>query len=141
MKFVKEFKEFAVRGNVMDMAVGVIIGGAFGKIVSSFIADVVMPPLGVLVGNVDFSDLRIVLRPASGAAPAVSLNYGAFLTQSLDFVILAFVVFLMVKGINILKRREAAAPPAPTEKECPECALKIPLKARRCGHCASPLSA
>lgn len=138
MNFFKEFREFAVKGNVMDMAVGVIIGTAFGKIVTSFINDVIMPPLGALVGNVDFSDLKFTIKEMPGAAP-VTLNYGAFLTQVVDFSILAFVVFLMVKGINVLKRKDP--PPTPTQKECPECAMTIPLKARKCGHCASGLTA
>lgn len=141
MKFFKEFREFAVRGNVMDMAVGVIIGGAFGKIVTSFIGDVVMPPLGLLMGTVPFTEFKATLRGASEGTPAVTLNYGAFLAHILDFTILAFVVFLMVKGINALKRADPVPPPTPTEKECGECAMIIPLKARKCGHCGAALGA
>ena len=138
---VKEFKEFALKGNVMDMAVGVIIGGAFGKIVSSFLNDVVMPPLGMRMGGVDFTDKRLVLKAAEGAGKAVTLNYGAFVTNIVDFVIIAAAVFAAVKGINSLKRAEPVAPPAPTEKACSECLLNIPIKAKRCGHCSQPQSA
>ncbi|MCM2304396.1 MAG: large-conductance mechanosensitive channel protein MscL [Elusimicrobia bacterium] len=141
MSMVKEFKEFALKGNVMDMAVGVIIGGAFGKIVSSFLNDVVMPPLGMLMGGVDFTDKAFVLKAADGAAKAVTLNYGAFVTNVIDFVIIAAAVFAAVKGINSLKRAEPVAPPAPTEKACTECLLNIPIKAKRCGHCAQPQNA
>ncbi|MBI2384584.1 MAG: large-conductance mechanosensitive channel protein MscL [Elusimicrobia bacterium] len=138
MSMVKEFKEFALKGNVMDMAVGVIIGGAFGKIVSSFLNDVVMPPLGMLMGGVDFTDKTIVLKAAEGTAKAVTLNYGAFVTNVVDFVIIAGAVFAAVKGVNALKRAEPAAPPAPTEKQCAECLLNIPIRAKRCGHCSQP---
>lgn len=138
MSMVKEFKEFALKGNVMDMAVGVIIGGAFGKIVSSFLNDVVMPPLGMLMGGVDFTDKVLTLKAAEGAGKAVTLNYGAFITNVVDFVIIAAAVFAAVKGINSLKRAEPVAPPAPTEKACTECLLNIPIKAKRCGHCAQP---
>ena len=120
MSMLDEFKAFAVRGNVVDMAVGIIIGAAFGKIVSSAVVDVVMPPLGVMVGGVDFSDLAITLKAAAGAAPAVVLGYGKFIQSLLDFTIVAFAVFLLVKGINALKKQEAAAPslpPVPTKEE------------------------
>jgi len=114
MSFVKEFKEFAVKGNVMDLAVGVIIGGAFGKIVSSFVDDIVMPPLGVLIGGVDFKDLKVVLKAAVDATtPAVTLNYGSFIQAIFDFVIIAFAIFIAVKGINKMKKEEAVAPAAP----------------------------
>jgi len=136
MSMVKEFKEFALKGNVMDMAVGVIIGGAFGKIVSSFLNDIVMPPLGMLMGGVDFTDKVLVMKAAEGANKAVTLNYGAFVTNIVDFVIIAAAVFAAVKGINSLKRSEPAAPPpAPTEKKCPECLHNIPIQAKRCGFC------
>lgn len=135
MSMIKEFKEFAIKGNVIDMAVGVVIGGAFGKIVSSFLNDLVMPPLGLLMGGVDFTDKRLVLKAAEGAGKAVTLNYGAFITNIIDFVIVAAAVFAAIKMINTLKRAEPVAPPAPTEKQCPECLLNIPLKAKRCGHC------
>lgn len=138
MRIIDEFKEFAVKGNVVDMAVGVIIGAGFGKIVSSFLNDVMMPPLSLLGGSADFSDGIIVLRAAEGANKAVTLNYGRFITTVLDFGILAFAVFMLVKGINSLKKSQPVPPPAPSEKQCGECLLNIPLKAKRCGHCASP---
>jgi len=138
MSMFKEFKEFAMKGNVVDMSVGVVIGGAFGKIVSSFLNDIMMPPLGMLTGGVDFSDHRITLKAADGAAKAVTVNYGSFITAFVDFAVVAFAVFILVKGMNHLKREAPAAPPAPTEKQCPECLLNIPIKARRCGHCAQP---
>lgn len=111
MSIVKEFKEFAVKGNVVDMAVGIIIGAAFGKIVSSLVADIVMPPIGILVGGVDFTDLAITLKAAQGSAPAVTLNYGKFLQAVMDFTIVAFAIFILVKGINALRRSEEAKPP------------------------------
>jgi large conductance mechanosensitive channel len=118
---MKEFKEFAVRGNVMDMAIGIIIGGAFGKIVSSFVADVVMPPIGVLLGGVDFSQLVIVLKEAVGETPAVTMNYGTFFMTIMDFIIIAFAIFMVVKGMNKMKRKEeeavSAEPPAPPADE------------------------
>lgn len=117
MGMLQEFKTFAVKGNMVDMAVGIIIGAAFGKIVSSLVADVFMPPLGILLGEVDFKDLAVTLQEATETAPAVTLNYGLFLQNVFDFVIVAFVVFLFVKGINSLRRKQAeapAAPPAPT---------------------------
>jgi len=128
MSFVKEFKDFAMKGNVVDMAVGIIIGGGFGKIVSSVVNDIIMPPVGLLMGGMNFKDLKVTLKPASvdaaGAAKdAVTLNYGQFLQTSLDFVILAFAIFLMIKAMNTLKRKEEAkpvtpaAPPAPPKQE------------------------
>ncbi len=120
MSLISEFKAFAVRGNVVDMAVGIIIGAAFGKIVSSFVDGVVMPPLGLLIGGVDFSDLAIVLKEAVGDAPAVLLRYGAFIQTVVDFLIIAFAIFLAIKALNHLKRKEAeapSAPPAPTKEE------------------------
>ena len=113
MGMIQEFKAFAVRGNVVDMAIGIIIGAAFGKIVSSAVGDIVMPPLGMLVGGMDFSDLAITLKDATATAPAVVLGYGKFIQALLDFTIVAFAVFLLVKGINVLKRKEAEAPSAP----------------------------
>lgn len=141
MKMLNEFKEFAVKGSVVDMAVGVVIGGAFGKIVSSFLNDVLMPPLGMLTGGVDFTDHRVQLKAAEGAAKAVTVNYGAFITALVDFTIVAFAVFLLVKMTNAVKRRAPAAPPASDEKRCPECLMSIPARARRCGHCAQPQQA
>ncbi len=120
MSLISEFKAFAVRGNVVDMAVGIIIGAAFGKIVSSFVDGVVMPPLGLLIGGVDFTDLAIVLKDAVGDTPAVLLRYGAFIQTVVDFVIIAFAIFMAIKAINQLKRKEAeapSAPPAPSKEE------------------------
>ena len=113
MSMMQEFKTFAVKGNVMDMAVGIIIGGAFGKIVSSFVSDVIMPPIGLLVGGVNFQDLSITLKEAVGETAAVTLNYGKFIQTVVDFTIIAFAIFLVVKGMNSLKKKEEAAPIAP----------------------------
>lgn len=117
MSFMKEFREFAMRGNVVDMAVGVIIGGAFGKIVSSLVADIVMPVLGILTGGVDFKDLKITLAQAVGETPAVTLNYGVFIQNVFDFIIIAFAIFMMIKGINKLKKPAEEAPAGPTQEE------------------------
>lgn len=120
MKFLDEFKAFAVRGNVIDLAVGVVIGGAFGKIVTSLVNDLITPPLGILIGGVDFSNLKITLRHAHGQVAAVTLNYGAFIQTVINFVIIAFAIFVFVRVINRLKRKEAvapAAPPAPSREE------------------------
>ena len=113
MSWLSEFKDFAMRGNVVDMAVGIVIGGAFGKIVSSFVGDVLMPPLGLLLGGVDFSDLTITLKDAIGTAPAVVLGYGKFVQTVVAFTIVAFAIFLLVKAMNTLKKKEAAAPATP----------------------------
>ncbi|MBB1517969.1 large-conductance mechanosensitive channel protein MscL [Aquipseudomonas guryensis] len=120
MSIVSEFKAFAMKGNVVDMAVGIIIGAAFGKIVSSFVGDVIMPPIGLLIGGVDFTDLAVTLKAAEGDLPAVVLSYGKFIQTILDFIIVAFAIFMGVKAINRLKREEAAAPevpPAPTKEQ------------------------
>ncbi len=139
---IKEFKTFALKGNVLDMAVGIIIGASFGKIVDSLVKDVMMPPLGMLLGKVDFSNLKIAL----GSAPdAATINYGAFLNNVISFVIVAFAVFLLVKAINTVRAKmekaeeKAAAAAAPTEKECPFCCSKIPVGATRCPYCTSEL--
>jgi large conductance mechanosensitive channel len=140
----KEFKEFAMRGNVVDMAVGIIIGAAFGSIVKSLVADVIMPPIGLLLGNVDFSNLFAVIKQGSVAgtfatvaeaqkAGAVTINYGMFINTVISFLIVAFAVFLLVKGLNSMKE--------PTTKECPHCFSEIPIKATRCGFCTSELPA
>jgi large conductance mechanosensitive channel len=115
MSILKEFKEFAVKGNAVDMAVGIIIGASFGKIISSLVADVIMPPIGVLVGGVDFTKLAVILKEKVGDVPAVTLNYGNFIQTMVDFTIIAFAIFLVVKLINNLKKQEAAAPLAPPE--------------------------
>jgi large conductance mechanosensitive channel len=143
---LKEFKEFAMRGNVVDLAVGVIIGAAFGKIVSSLVEDVIMPPIGRLLGHVDFSGLFFDLSGESyktlaeaKAHSAATLNYGIFLNTVINFLIVAFCVFLVVKWINRFAAKPAPAA-APTTKDCPQCAMPIPLVAKRCGHCTSQLA-
>ena len=139
---LKEFKEFAMKGNVLDMAIGVIIGGAFGKIVSSLVSDVLMPPIGFLLGKVDFSSLFLTLSgtpqpslAAAKAAGAPTVNYGVFLQTVFDFIIIAFVIFMLIKQINRLKKPEPIA--APTTKDCPQCLSTIPIKATKCAHCTS----
>jgi large conductance mechanosensitive channel len=148
MGMLREFREFAVRGNVMDMAVGVIIGGAFGKIVNSVVNDLVMPPVGKVMGNLNFNDLFINLDPTKTADSLVRARevgapvfaYGAFITSVIDFAILAACVFLMVKAINSLKRAPEPAPAGPpTIKECAFCCSTIPVRATRCAHCTSEL--
>ncbi|MBZ0104785.1 MAG: large-conductance mechanosensitive channel protein MscL [Sulfuricella denitrificans] len=123
MSMIKEFKEFAVKGNVVDMAVGIIIGAAFGKIVSSFVGDVIMPPIGVLLGGVDFSNLAFTVKEASGAAPAVVVSYGKFIQTIIDFTIIALAVFMGIKAINTLKKAEETAPPAPAAPSAEEVLL------------------
>lgn len=123
MSVVKEFKEFAMKGSVVDLAVGIIIGGAFGKIVSSLVGDVLMPPLGLLIGGVDFRDLSVALKSASAESPAVLLRYGSFVQTVFDFAIVAFAIFLLIKGINALKRTKEAAPAAPPKPPAQEVLL------------------
>lgn len=133
MSWLQEFKSFAVRGNVVDMAVGIIIGAAFGKIVSSLVADVVTPPLGLLIGGVDFSDLVITLKAAADGAPAITMAYGKFIQTAFDFIIVAFAIFLLVKGINTLKRKEAekpSEPPKPSNEEVLLAEIRDLLKER-----------
>ena len=144
---VEEFKKFIMRGNVLDMAVGIIIGAAFGTIVNSLVADVIMPPIGLLLGNVDFSNLFLVLRDgakaagpyaslaAAKAAGAVSINIGVFINTIITFLIVALAVFLLVRNVNKLYKKEEA----PTAKDCPFCLMSIPIKATRCGHCTADL--
>jgi large conductance mechanosensitive channel len=152
MALMKEFREFAVKGNVIDMAVGIIIGGAFGTIVKSLVDDVIMPPVGLLLGGVDFKDLFVVLRQGEPAAPyvtiadaqasgAVTLNYGQFFNNVLVFVIVALAVFMLVKAVNRLRREEQVAPKSPTDRACPFCATTIPVQATRCPNCTSALEA
>ncbi len=147
---LKEFKEFAMRGNVVDMAVGIIIGAAFGTIVNSLVQDVIMPPIGLLLGNIDFSNLFAVLKDgkvagpytsvaAAKAAGAVTINYGLFINTIISFVIVAFAVFLLVKTVNKLNRQKEALPAVPTTKECSYCLSTIPIKATRCPNCTSEL--
>jgi large conductance mechanosensitive channel len=136
---IKEFKEFAVKGNVVDMAVGIIIGAAFGTIVKSLVDDVIMPPIGLLLGKVDFSNLVVTLKEGTADVPAVALRYGAFINTVISFLIVAIAVFFLVKGINQLKKQESAPPAEATTKECPFCFSAIPLKAVKCPHCTSNL--
>jgi large conductance mechanosensitive channel len=146
----KEFREFAMKGNVVDMAVGIVIGAAFGAIVKSFVSDVLMPPIGLLIGNVDFSSLFLVLKEGGTVGPyasladaqkagAVTLNYGLFVSSIISFIIIAFSVFLLVRGINRLRREEEAPAAAPETKECPFCFSSVAVKAVRCPHCTSSL--
>ncbi len=143
--FFNEFKKFAMRGNVMDMAVGIIIGAAFGKIVSSLVEDVIMPPIGWVLGNVDFSDLKLVLVQKSAEAEEVAIKYGAFLNTVISFIIVAFAVFILIKAVNTLQAKmikeeaDAEAAAAPTTKKCPYCCSEIALEATRCPHCTSEL--
>jgi large conductance mechanosensitive channel len=145
----KEFKEFALKGNVVDMAIGIIIGAAFGTIVNSLVSDIIMPPIGLILGKVDFSSLFIVLKEGkfpgpydslavAKAAGAVTVNYGAFINTIVSFLIVSFAVFLLVRNVNKL-RREEEAPSVPTTKECPYCFSAIPLKATRCAYCTSEI--
>jgi large conductance mechanosensitive channel len=147
---LKEFKEFVLRGNVLDLAVGIIMGAAFGTIVSSLVNDVIMPPIGLLLGGVDFSNLFILLKAGTPAPPyatladaqaasAVTINYGVFMNAVISFLIIALVIFFLVRTVNRLKREEAAPPAEPTTKECPYCLSTIPIKAVRCAHCTSQL--
>jgi len=147
----KEFKEFAMRGNVVDMAVGIIIGAAFGTIIKSLVDDILMPPIGLLLGNVDFSNIFITLKEGAKAAGpyasvaaakqagAITLNLGVFINTIISFLIVAFAVFLVIRGINRMKREQEVAPSAPATKECPYCFIAIPVQASRCPHCTSQL--
>ncbi|MFN3396403.1 MAG: large-conductance mechanosensitive channel protein MscL [Thermodesulfovibrionales bacterium] len=146
---LKEFKEFAVKGNVADMAVGIIIGAAFGSIVNSLVNDVIMPPIGLLLGNVDFSNFFIVIKEGKVPAPygtladakaagAVTMNIGVFINTIISFLIVAFAVFILIRNINRLKREEPLPPP-PSTKECPYCFSSIPIKAIKCPHCTVDL--
>jgi large conductance mechanosensitive channel len=142
MKIIKEFKEFAMRGSVLDLAIGIIIGGAFGKVVTSVVSDLLMPPLGVIMGGVDFSFLGITIREATATHPAAVFRYGAFINNLIDFTIVTFAIFLLIKAVNRIKRRDEAkaVPAAVTTKICPECAMSVPIGARRCGYCTSVLN-
>lgn len=152
MGVIKEFREFAVKGNVIDMAVGIIIGGAFGTVVKSLVTDVIMPPVGLLIGGVDFNDLYVLLREGATAAPyeslaaaqeagAVTLNVGLFINNVISFLIVGFAVFLLVRTINRIKREEPTPEPAPTEKPCPFCKSNILIEATRCPNCTSQIEA
>jgi large conductance mechanosensitive channel len=148
MGMLKEFKEFAMKGNVVDMAVGIIIGAAFGTIVKSLVDDIIMPPIGLLLGHVDFSNLFLVIKQGTLAGPfatvaeahkagAVTINYGIFINTVISFLIVAFAVFMLIRGINKLKREEEAPPAEPTTKECPKCFSTISINATRCAFCTS----
>jgi large conductance mechanosensitive channel len=150
MAVVREFREFAVKGSVVDMAVGIIIGAAFGTIVSSLVEDIIMPPVGLLLGGVAFQDFFVVLREGTTAPPyltledaraagAVTLNYGVFVSALVTFIIVAFAVFMLIRAINRLRRQQPVEPTAPSEQSCPFCATTIPLKALRCPNCTSAL--
>ena len=141
MSMMKEFKEFAMKGNVVDLAVGVIIGGAFGKIVSSLVNDVLMPPIGTLLGGLDFSRLAVTIKEAAGANPTVSIKYGLFVNTVIDFVIVAFCIFMVIRTMNALRKKQEAphAMAAATTKSCPECQMAIPITAKRCGYCTTVL--
>lgn len=132
LSLLQEFKEFAVKGNAVDMAVGIIIGAAFGQVVNSMVNDLFMPPLGYLIHGVDFGDLSFVLRKATATSPVVSINYGAFINKILNFTVVSACVFAMVKAMNSLKK---GTPGHPTKKICTDCAMEIPIKARRCPYC------
>ncbi len=137
MSWLQEFKTFALKGNMVDLAIGVIIGTVFGKVIASLVADIIMPPLGLLIGGVDFGALSLKMHlPGSSAAP-VELKYGAFLNTVIDFLIISGVIFIIIKMMNKLRGSKAAE--APTTKECPECLMSIPLRAKKCGHCCSQL--
>ncbi|HYA31805.1 MAG TPA: large conductance mechanosensitive channel protein MscL [Thermodesulfovibrionales bacterium] len=147
---LKEFKEFAMKGNVLDMAVGIIIGAAFGAIVKSLVSDILMPPIGILLGNVDFSNLFLIIKSGTAPGPyatiaeaqkagAVTVNYGLFINNIISFVIVAFAVFLVVRSVNTLRRQQETPPPAPSTRECPFCLSSIPMNASRCPHCTSEL--
>jgi len=149
---IKEFREFAMRGSVLDMAVGIVIGAAFGAIVSSLVTDVLMPPIGLLLGDVDFANLFVVLSAGQTSGPyaslaaaqeagAVTLNYGLFINKIISFLIVALALFLVIRSMNRLKRKAEAPPAEPTTKDCPFCQTAIPIKAVRCPHCTSQLSA
>lgn len=136
MSLISEFKTFAIRGNVMDMAIGIIIGAAFGKIVNSLVSDIILPPIGLLIGGIDFSFLSIPLKAASADKPEVAIKYGLFLNTIIDFIIVAFSIFLVIKVMNRVRREE---PVVADKKDCPECCMSIPVQAKKCAHCGTPL--
>lgn len=149
---LKEFKEFAMKGNMMDMAVGIIIGVAFGAIIKSLVADVIMPPIGLALGNVDFSNIFMVLKEGSTPAPyasldaakeagAVVISWGVFVNTLINFLIVAFVLFLVIRSMNKLKKKEEEPVIEATTKDCPQCLMTIPIKATRCGHCTAEINA
>ncbi len=135
MSLFKEFKSFALRGNVVDMAIGIIIGASFGKIISSLVSDILMPPIGMLVGGMDFSSLGITVKEAAESHAAVVIKYGLFINYFIDFLIVAFAMFMMIQAVNRMVKKPETVPVIPTTKECPECLMVIPVNAKRCGHC------
>ena len=148
---MQEFKEFAMKGNMLDMAVGIVIGAAFGLIIASLVADIIMPPIGLLLGNIDFANIFSVLKEgktpgpyatvaAAKAAGAVTVNWGVFINTIINFLIVAFAIFLMLKGVNKMRREKEAPPAVPTTKECPYCLSVIPIKATRCPQCTSEVT-
>ena len=139
MGMIKEFKEFAMRGNVIDMAVGIVIGAAFGKIVSSVVNDIIMPPIGMLLGNVDFTSLAVTLKAKTADTAAVTIKYGVFINTLLDFIIVAFAIFIVIRQMNRFKKIEEVVPKEPTTKECPKCYSAVHIKATRCPNCTSEL--
>jgi large conductance mechanosensitive channel len=139
MSLFKEFKSFAMRGNMVDMAVGIIIGASFGKIISSLVGDILMPPIGLLVGGMDFSSLGITVKEAVADHPAVVIKYGMFINIFIDFLIVAFAMFIIIQAMNRLVKKPEVVPAGPITKECPECLMVIPLNAKRCGHCTTAL--
>jgi large conductance mechanosensitive channel len=139
MSLFKEFRSFAMRGNVVDMAVGIIIGASFGKIISSLVNDILMPPIGVLIGGVDFSNLSLTVKSVTPDSAAVVVKYGIFINMIIDFIIVAFAMFLIVQAMNKMIKKSEAAHAAPTTKECPECMMVIPIGAKKCGHCTAVL--
>ena len=136
---LKEFKQFALRGSMVDMAVGVIIGSAFGKIISSLVNDVLMPPLGLLIGNMDFSDLAVTLKTSTGTGKPVTLNYGLFINEVVNFTIITFCIFIVIRTINSFRNKQGSTAIEDTEKKCPQCWMSIPIQATRCAHCTSSL--
>lgn len=138
MSLIKEFRDFANRGNLIDLAVAVVLGGAFGKIINSIVADIIMPPIGLLLGGIDFSNMKLILRNSVIPAEVVSINYGLFVNSIVNFLIIAFSIFIVLRYIKKFQKQEAAA--APITKKCPECAITIPIEAKRCGYCNTVLT-
>jgi large conductance mechanosensitive channel len=148
MSMGKEFREFALKGSVVDLAVGVVIGAAFGKIVDSLVKDIIMPPIGLLTGGIDFTNHFVTLKgpvaptlEAAQAAGSVTMNWGVFINTIIAFLIVAFAIFLVIKQVNRLRRKEEAAPPPPSMRDCPECLSEIPIAAKRCRFCTAAVAA
>lgn len=135
MNIIKEFKDFALKGNMVDLAIGVIIGAAFGKVVSSLVSDIIMPPIGLLIGGIDFSALSVKMSLPGSSLPPVEIKYGLFINNLIDFFIISAVIFLAIKGMN--KLRKSSPKEASKTKVCPECFMEVPIEAKKCGHCCS----